>query len=452
MHKNHFITFYLCFVYCGILSAKDVNEVIPITMQNIQGHKNLYNEGWFVVTSSRQALDYAYQQSYTSSADVWSKLISDLKTGKQNYKSQIKQNTNEAADESVKLKKELELKAEQMEREFRNSRALLQKQSQESIKKAYQEFVLGYMELRTRTNEDLQELKNISGNYFGDLKEDFSNFHGLVQEIDQKTEKAWLASWQKSLLIANAEFEQEYRHSGNQSNSIAALWSMSKGYMKSLYYGIFKPSTAMTVGILGAGYQLTERVLLNTGKSFFYVGKVGYKIISPSVEGGFFSALALIAWSSEKSVQLTQSGLSVFNQVAIASAEPVYKTGKWLMATTTDTADYVVASSFEVASGVSRIAVNQVKAGVVLGYNALTALPTQTLLGCANSLVFLAYDGPRLAVYSLKGEINGVPVGEMPVGTVIDKQKIEHSNMQLEKVSDDPILIQTIIEKSKEDL
>ena len=36
-----------------------VEDVIPLTMGNLRGHKMLYNEGWYIVTSSSKALDFA---------------------------------------------------------------------------------------------------------------------------------------------------------------------------------------------------------------------------------------------------------------------------------------------------------------------------------------------------------------------------------------------------------
>ena len=88
---------------------KSVADVIPLTMANMRGHEALYDEGWFVITSSKQALNYAKEKSVISSREAvtlaansiaqrddtladelahhW-KLSADL--GKQTFQSQIR--------------------------------------------------------------------------------------------------------------------------------------------------------------------------------------------------------------------------------------------------------------------------------------------------------------------------------------------------------------------------
>ena len=37
-------------------SKKSIEQTIPLTVANIKGHETLYNEGWFIITSSEKAL------------------------------------------------------------------------------------------------------------------------------------------------------------------------------------------------------------------------------------------------------------------------------------------------------------------------------------------------------------------------------------------------------------
>ncbi|MGZ3768704.1 MAG: hypothetical protein ACXVCP_04665 [Bdellovibrio sp.] len=420
-------------------------------MQNIEGHKNLYNEGWFVVSSTKEALDYAYHESYVSSSQVWKKIGENLSSNKLNLNDNNEKESKLNQEQSTQLKSQIADFAKNTNENFEKTQQKLKNKSKESIKEAYQNFVIGYMQIQERTADDFRELKNINGNYFGNLKEDFSNYFEIIQDVDKKTENKILSSWQNSFFVADAEFEKEYQNSGQQPNSLLALWSLTKGYGKAVYHAFLKPTAATTAGVVGASFNLAGRFLMNSGKSFYYASRIGYKVVSPTLESGFLSGLALVNYSGEKLVGGTKTGLYIFNQVALVSSEPVYSTGRWLVSTTANTANYAAANIFDVTSGISHIALNQAKAGVVLGYNAVTALPTQTLLACANSVVFLAYDGPRLAVYALRGEINGVPVQEIPVGTVIEQTKAEKMNLQIEKVNDDPTVIKDIIEKSQKD-
>ena len=41
--------------------SSTLDDMLPLTAANLRGHKMLYDEGWFIVTSSRQALTYAKQ-------------------------------------------------------------------------------------------------------------------------------------------------------------------------------------------------------------------------------------------------------------------------------------------------------------------------------------------------------------------------------------------------------
>ena len=123
---------------------------------------------------------------------------------------------------------------------------------------------------------------------------------------------------------------------------------------------------------------------------------------------------------------------------------------------------YAAQVSFDLAKGATKVTLNQAQAGIVLGYNALTALPTQTVLGAANGAVFLAWDGPRLVIATAKGEVKwrdpggvqgSVPVQSVPVGTVVDLDALRREQgVKVEVVEDDPQVIQNVLEKLPQDL
>lgn len=69
----------------SIAWAIELKEVIPVTAQNLQGHKHLYNEGWFVVTSSKEALDYVFKQNPENSAQIWNRLKEEIKKNKNKF-------------------------------------------------------------------------------------------------------------------------------------------------------------------------------------------------------------------------------------------------------------------------------------------------------------------------------------------------------------------------------
>ena len=63
----------LGFTACADKTApekKSVQDVIPITMANMRGHKALYDEGWFVVTSSKEAFAFAKENAVVRSGQA----------------------------------------------------------------------------------------------------------------------------------------------------------------------------------------------------------------------------------------------------------------------------------------------------------------------------------------------------------------------------------------------
>src|SRR4029077_18724798 len=98
----------------------------------------------------------------------------------------------------------------------------------------------------------------------------------------------------------------------------------------------------------------------------------------------------------------------------------------------------------------------------VLGYNALTALPTQTVLGAANGVVFLAWDGPRLIIATARGEVRwrdpggaqgSVPVQSLPVGTVVDLDALrKEPGVSVEVLGEDPQVVEKVLENLPRDL
>jgi hypothetical protein len=111
--------------------------------------------------------------------------------------------------------------------------------------------------------------------------------------------------------------------------------------------------------------------------------------------------------------------------------------------------------------GATKVVINQAASGIVLGYNALTAIPTHTLLGVADTAVFLAWDGPRLVIAAASGRIRigkdsgteeSYSIGDLPVGTVVDLKKFESTDgVKVEILSTDNAVIKEVLEKIPED-
>ena len=73
-----FLPFAVCLVWSGCAAdqsprtsespqSQTLEDVIPLTSANLRGHRMLYDEGWYVITSSRKSLEYAKEKSVSSS-------------------------------------------------------------------------------------------------------------------------------------------------------------------------------------------------------------------------------------------------------------------------------------------------------------------------------------------------------------------------------------------------
>jgi hypothetical protein len=149
------------------------------------------------------------------------------------------------------------------------------------------------------------------------------------------------------------------------------------------------------------------------------------------------------------------------NQVAFSTAGPAAGAVEAAATTAIDSAAYAGLLTYDTVKGATKVVINQTASGVVLGYNALTAIPTHTLLGVEDVAVFLAWDGPRLVIAAAQGRIksgnDSTPeethsLGDLPVGTVVDLKKLEQTDgVNVEILSTDNAMIKDVLEKIPED-
>ncbi|MFA6237873.1 MAG: hypothetical protein WC635_11135 [Bacteriovorax sp.] len=454
---------------CLPIQASDklpVEDIIPVTMGNLRGHKILYNEGWYVVTSSKKALAYAYDQSITSSGED----ISKMKAHLGNRISEFKKSINENTKSSIKTGKSYYQEGKKSSKDMREdahdiTRAEMAK-SKELFIKAWDRFTLGYIHLGERTKADREELQKLNGGYFSSLKNDFSNFDDWLSSQGLALSSKAEFSWKKSFSKGQDEFNREYEKSGKESNSLLALPHLIWGYMKAAYYSVVKPTAdsteaaVTTVGktlakgiayTLGSVAIVSGRTVYSLGANFFYIGKAAILVFSPTYEGGFLASAALLSAASVPVTYVAGETFGVVTQVAVTSTAPLVGTGKFVLASIEDTATQAALLTYDTLKGTSEVVLNQGKAAVVLGYNALTAIPTQTAMAAGNALIFLSWDGPRLALYSLKGDV--AFSNKFPAGLVLNRKKLEESKtFKVEKISEDPKVIQDVLSKMPQDI
>ena len=216
--------------------------------------------------------------------------------------------------------------------------------------------------------------------------------------------------------------------------------------------------TSRAMFLPAAATAVTGRTVESTGLTVYYVGKTGINIVTPTIEGGLYAGMSILSLGSVPLTYVTGTTIGAVNQVAFTAGAPVVGIAEGTAKSVADTAKYVGFMAYDSVKGTTKVIINQASAGIVLGYNALTAIPMHLLVGAVDSAVFLAWDGPRLVIAKLKGQINdekgkSSTAGDLPVGTVVDIGKIRISErLKLEIISEDPAVIEEVLKKIPCDL
>ena len=449
-----------------------IEEVIPTTVANIKGHKAMYEDGWFIISSSQKALAFAKEHSINSSAEAINKATLSIKENTSGYTDSLSdgieraQNTskvivNEGTNRSMKI--------------LAGTHSLAQKEiafSKATAAEAWDSFITGYVYLGARTEDSRTALKNIPNDFVDNVSEDFNELTSAVKEIQARSTTDITGQWDNALANAETEFIRGYEESGEKNDSITGLWTLLAGYAKGAYEGLFKPAAKstwqtakFTVKVAGAAvflpvastYILTKNTLQSSGMAIYYTGKTGIEVISPTLKGGYLASMSLLSAGAVPVTYVAGTTVGIINQVGSTVAAPVVGTTQGVVTTTADTLKYGTLVTYDALLGTTKVFVEQVKSGVVLGYNALTALPAHVLLGGINTAYFLVWDGPKLVIASVTGDVNfdskTMQSGELPVGSVIDLKALQNNtDLNVQVVSDDPEVIEHVLESLPSDL
>ncbi len=462
-------------------SGKDKNRktvpvahVVPMTAANMRGHKMLYKEGWFIVTSTERSLQFAKEASIDASWEAIVQMARDVKAGTIRYGSDMKEN----ARASVRLAdKTLQTGMTVTRGVFAGTHYLGKTQfhrANRNMVEALDTFVKGNLSIVSRTEEDRQALAEIPGKWFENLREDFSNLYILSRKIKKAISKSIELNWNASFEKAAEEFRQEYEKSGTRRNSAQALGDILLGYLKAFYHGLAHPGarTIVKASAKGAKYIIflpaasvlivAGRTVQSTGLALFYTTKLGIHVISPNLETGMLVAFGLLGYGSVPVIYGTGTTLGAFSLAAFTAGAPVAGGVRAAGGTVVHTGRYAAGTVHDVVTGTTKVAINQLMSGLVLGYNALTAIPAHLYLGTVDAAVFLAWDGPRLVIAIARGTVSftakpgkkeKVSVGALPVGTVVDLETLKKKpGVQVEVLTTDPEIIQNVIQKMPDDL
>jgi len=449
----------------GMAGKQELEEIIPYTMGNIKWHKALYKEGWRVVTSSEKALSYAKEKSIKSSGSALSELLASYGKRTGDLGRDMKDAVAAAGRRTQKVFREGKEKSGDI---IEKTHVLGQREihyGEENFRAAWGHLIKGNMSIGARTEADRKELAALPHNYYSGIKEDFSNIKEATDGFLEKVTGPINDSWEDAFQKAGNEFREQYELSGQKGNSLTALGPILYGYLKVFYEGFAAPSSKTIVkkGIIGTSRALflpasatvvAGRTVQSAGLAVYYTGKSGINIIAPTVEGGFYTGLAMLSLGAVPLTYASGITLGAINQVAFTAGAPVAGTAEGAARGVGGSAKYVGFLAYDSVKGTTKVVINQTSAGIVLGYNALTAIPLHLLVGAVDSAIFLAWDGPRLVLIKASGQAGkNYSPGDLPSGVVVNIDEMRKENgIKVEVLSEDPHVIKEVIEKIPCDL
>lgn len=422
-----------------------------LTDRNIEGQKNLYKQGWFIVTSPAKAWDEAIKKN-EKSKEAFKRTIEKIKLNSNSTKQRVSD-----ASETVN---EINTKEKDITKRLMDTASKLQKNSFKNSSKNFQEawkkLSLGYITYAKNNEDDLKALKEINLEFFGRINSNFKDMEDALRPVMGHLLVKSETSWKKHFKEANYSFQQQYEKSGTQKNSLLGLWDILVGYASWSYNAIVKPTAKSTYNNLKSVSYYTVDLVLKTfiasfnvvhslGANIYYPTKLGYKLISPSLEAGYLSGLALMNALNGAVTSNALRSAGLINKVAIKGTSPLIGATQLVFEETASRASDSATILLYGSQAIGEVVLEKVETGVVLGYSALSQIPPQLLLTGMNSAIFLVYDGPKLLIAKVTGKIGEKNLDELPVGTVLDLKKARKSEIEVTPLTEDPEVIKKVL-------
>ena len=211
--------------------------------------------------------------------------------------------------ESFKLSgKNTELTLDEISLNLKNRR------NEIDFSESYQKIVIGYAELSKNTKEEREYLQNFFGNYVKDYDKGTHNLNKGFDDISRYLLNDVEVNWKNHFKLATDSFGNHYESSTKSKNSIAGVWELLKGYAKAVYYGVAKPLGLQSAKTISQGSFYLTKGLMNTivavgssiyssGVNLYMATSYGYKLISPTLEGGALGCISALSYLSTYSAE-----------------------------------------------------------------------------------------------------------------------------------------------------
>ncbi len=439
-------------------NAKPENfkKIAPLTANALGERKNIHEKGWFVIPSSKKSVKTVIENGSMSFRTAKSMLFISIKERAEKYPG----NVGETMKMIRSLGKDEEKALQEFSKEVYAGTFNLAKweleMSGDLFKQSGVDFVTGYITLGDLEKKDREEIFGYIKAYNKDRVKDYSSISELFGEIATKNSnniaKAWSGAYSRAVL----KYSKEYEESGTKQNTLVALWNIFQGYTVALKELALAPvgTTAVESGQMIAvngvavpvAYVATflRQTVVTTGMVVYYPTKLGYRVVSPTLEAGFLSSLGILSASATAPTIVGGTAVGAFNQVATFTGVESTRATASVAGAAYETGATATGMIYDFGKGSTESVYYGLKSGVVLSYTALTVIPTHLLLTVPDATIFLAWDGPRLVIASVRGNYKGFD--SLPVGSVVDLEEARKAG-KVEVLTDDQTIVKKVLEK-----
>lgn len=441
-------------IFC--ISAK-ANERKSFFQKSKQEHIDLYKEGFLIIPATQKNFQTIVNDTIKTTPEAWKEFFKDFSEDSKEFAAFQEKHPAQAKET---LQTIWNLSNSTRKKVFDKTTYLLKSEiqySKEQFTKGADHFFLGHIKIKERSRSDREAIMNTPKRLAEEVKGDVSSFKNFLKKFRSSKSSEVDKSWSKSLSRAAEEFNNEYHKSGESSNAITALPRVFWGHLKWIYYALFKPSgralkksgTYILFPPVVAGIA-TARGLSNLGGVLYYSGKMGVHVFSPYIESAVYTSLGLLSSASTIPTVVGGYGLGAFSQVGLGVTSALASGGELAGRTTVSTSKYMGSMFYNFSKATAKTVITTSKSAVILGYNAMVALPAHIVLGAAGSVLVLVVDGTDAVIAKLRG--NKKDLLKLPAGSVINLKEAKEAGIDIEVLTRDPRQIKKVIHSLPSDL
>lgn len=438
------------------VKPQNFQKIAPLTANALGERKNLHEKGWYVIPSSKKSTKVVLENGTMSFQTAKAMVFVSLKKRAEDYPGNLGIRMKKVRSFGKDEEKALQEFSKSIYSGTFNLAQWELEQSGELFKESGKSIVMGYIQLGDIEKKDREEIATTIKQFNKDRIQNYGSITELFSDVSKKNGTEISNAWSGAYKRAVDEYAKEYDESGTRPNTLVALWDIFQGYTVAVKELAFAPVTTTVVNsgkvvlingvAVPVAYVATflNQTIVTTGLVIYYPVKLGYRVVSPTLEAGFLSSMGILSASATAPTIVGGTAVGAFNQVAtVTGVESARATGA-VAGSAFESGATATGMIYDFSKGTAESVYYGLKSGIVLSYAALTVIPTHLLLSVPDATIFLAWDGPRLVIASIKGNYQGFE--NLPVGSIVDLEEARKKG-KVEILTDDQTIVKKVLEK-----